>query len=197
MNSLAQYDFKLKLSIYLSIRSNSKLQVRLHRRRGGLTIGIAKAEQDVLEVRALGKEDSAIREAMHLDAQVEPGFAKILDAVLAFEAVLDPLDLVEMARQIGGSQRRGQCSACAPTRCGRRCRRRLGALVAESFQGRVNPVIPETAGLLEAIQHAIKFEDLAVVGCLPVHACTAPPQARHGGTPCRHRLDGHEGAGGR
>jgi hypothetical protein len=35
---------------------------------------------------------------MHLDAQDELDFAEILDAVLAFEAVLDPLDLVEVRR---------------------------------------------------------------------------------------------------
>jgi hypothetical protein len=40
---------------------------------------------------------------------------------------------------------------------------RLGALVAKSFQGRVNPVISDTAGLLEAVQRAIEVEDLAGV----------------------------------
>ena len=34
----------------------------------GSTVGLAKAEQDVLEIRALGEEDAAIRAAMHLDA---------------------------------------------------------------------------------------------------------------------------------
>jgi hypothetical protein len=36
-------------------RSNSELQVRLHRRWGGSTVGVAKAGQDVLEVRAPGE----------------------------------------------------------------------------------------------------------------------------------------------
>lgn len=35
---------------------------------------------------------------MHLDVQDGLGFAKTLDAVLAFEAVLDPLDLAEVER---------------------------------------------------------------------------------------------------
>lgn len=54
---------------------------------------------EVLEVCAVGEENSTIRVAMHLDAQDELGSTENLDAVLAFEAVLDPLDLVD-ARQV-------------------------------------------------------------------------------------------------
>lgn len=35
---------------------------------------------------------------MHLDAQDKLGLAEIFDAVLAFEAVLDPLDLAEIGQ---------------------------------------------------------------------------------------------------
>ena len=35
---------------------------------------------------------------MHLDAQDKLGLAEIFDAVLAFDAVLDPLDLAEVGR---------------------------------------------------------------------------------------------------
>ena len=61
---------------------------------------------------------------MHLDAQDELGFAEILDAVLAFEAVLDPLDLVEVRRdeeEVVNVE--GNVARVPPPRCGRRCRR--------------------------------------------------------------------------
>lgn len=40
--------------------SDDKLQIWLHWCRGGPTTCMAKAEQDVLEVRVLGEEDPAI-----------------------------------------------------------------------------------------------------------------------------------------
>ena len=145
------------------LRRNNELQVRLHRRWGGSTVGVAKAEQDILEVRALGREGSAIRSAMHLDAQDDLGFADILDAILAFEAILDPLDLVQVRRDeeevvdVGGDVVR-----VSPLAADVDAGVRLGALVAKSL-GRVDPVIPDAACLLEAVQRAIEFEDLAGV----------------------------------
>ena len=45
-------------------------------------------------------------------------------------------------------------------RCGRRCRRPTWCAGSRVLRG---PVIPDTAGLLEAVQRAIEFEDLAGV----------------------------------
>ena len=62
--------------------SDGKLQIWLHWCWGSPNLCIAKAEQDVPKVHALGEE--------------ELGFAKILDAVLAFEAGLDPLNFLQV-----------------------------------------------------------------------------------------------------
>lgn len=100
---------------------------------------------------------------MHLDAQDKLGLAEIFDAVLAFEAVLDPLDLAEIGQDkeevvnVEAIVVRVPPPRAAHVVAGVL----LGALIAESFEGRVNPVIPELPSLLEAVQSAVKFGHLA------------------------------------